>query len=151
MWASIKASTMMLFGDFLGRGFDHHDGFFGAGDDQIQLRFATLIVGRIDDVFAVDQPDAHAGDRVLERNVRKVKRARRAGDSDNVRIVVRIGRNNGGDDLRFKSIAVSETAGGPAGRSGGRSKLPFHSGGLRGENSFPECVRPRSSIRGIRP
>ena len=63
-----------LLGDLRVTRLDHHDGFFGAGDDKVQTRLARFIVGRINDVAAIDQSDTHTGDRVHERNVGKVKR-----------------------------------------------------------------------------
>ena len=95
-----------LFRHLLGLALDHADRFFGAGDDQVQLGFATLVIGRIDDVFAVDQTDANARDRVVERNVRQIKCTRRTGDRDHVRIVFGVRRDDRCDDLRFKPVTV---------------------------------------------
>ena len=53
----------LRFGDFLGARLDHHDAVAAAGDDQVERALLALGVGRVDDVLAVDQADAHAGDR----------------------------------------------------------------------------------------
>jgi hypothetical protein len=77
-----------FFRHFGGAGLDHHNRFFRTGDDQIQSRLTHFIVCWIDDVTTFDQADAHAGDGVHERYVRKIKRTRRSGDCNHVRIVV---------------------------------------------------------------
>ena len=61
-----------VFADLVGLAFDHADGLLGAGDDEIERRFASLVKGRIDDVLTIDQTDASTSDRVVERNVRKI-------------------------------------------------------------------------------
>ena len=46
-----------------GTSLDHQQGFFGTGHPQVQLRFIQLVVGRVDDEFAIDQADADCADR----------------------------------------------------------------------------------------
>ena len=50
-------------------GLNHDYGFFGPGYYQVQPRFAYFIVGRIDNVAAINQTYAHTGNRIHERNV----------------------------------------------------------------------------------
>ncbi len=65
----------LLLGHFLGAGLDHHEAVLAAGDDEIELALLALLEGRVDDVLAVDQADAHAGDRLLERESRRAASA----------------------------------------------------------------------------
>ena len=60
---------ILIFGNFEGAGFDHDDRLVGAGHDQVHL--AELLIGDrwVHDELAVEQTDAHAGDRVHERNL----------------------------------------------------------------------------------
>ncbi len=97
-----------LFIHFLRFGLDHADGFFGSGDNQIQVRIAALVVRRVDDVFPIDQTDTDAGDRIVKRDVRKVKGTRCTRDRDHVRVVFSVGRNNRADDLRLESVIVGK-------------------------------------------
>ena len=59
--------------DLFRSGFDHADRFFASGDDQVEERTTDLLVGRVDDIFAIDESDTNAGDRVMKRNVRKIE------------------------------------------------------------------------------
>ena len=68
----------------------------------------ALLVGRVDDVLPVDLPDAHAGDRLLERDARERERRGRAGDGEHVRVVVRVGRQHERDNLRLVAPARRE-------------------------------------------
>ena len=109
----------VLFADFLGARFDHHDRVFAAGDDQIESALLTLREGRIDDELAVHQADANPGDGAGERNARQRQCRGRAGDGEHVRVVFGVGRQHQGDDLRLVAPAVRERAAGSAGRSAG--------------------------------
>ena len=72
--AGLERLHDFFFGDFLRAGFDHHEAVLAAGDDQIERALLPLLVGRIDDELAVDLADAHAGDRLLERDARERER-----------------------------------------------------------------------------
>ena len=67
--ACVERLDDFLFGHFLRAGLDHHDAVVAARDDQIEAALPPLRVGRVDDELPVDQADAHAGDRLLERNL----------------------------------------------------------------------------------
>ena len=82
------------FRHLLGAGFHHHDAVLGAGDDQVEQALLALGEGRVDDELVVDQADAHAGDRLLERNLRDGERGRGAGDGEHVGVVVGVGRHD---------------------------------------------------------
>src|SRR6185312_17561853 len=86
-------------------GFDHDDGLFSSGDNKVKPRIANFVVGWVHDVAAVNEADANAGDWIQERNVRKVKCAGSAGDGYNVRVIVRVGRNHGRNNLGFVLVA----------------------------------------------
>jgi hypothetical protein len=56
----------LLLAHFLRAGFDHDEAVLAAGDDEIELAVLALGERRVDDVLAVNQADAHAGDGLLE-------------------------------------------------------------------------------------
>ena len=64
----------LLFGHFPGASLDHHQAVLAARDDEIELAFLALGERRIDDVLAADETNPHAGDGLLERNIRKGQR-----------------------------------------------------------------------------
>ena len=98
----------LLLGHFLRARFDHHQAVVAAGDDEIELALFALLEGRVDDVLAVDQADADAGDRLLERDVGERQRRRGAGDRQHVGVVLRVGRQHERDDLRLVAPAGGE-------------------------------------------
>ena len=104
----VERADHLFFGRFLRARFDHHDRVGAAGDDEVDLALLALGVGRVDDVAAVDEADAHAGDRLLERNRRERQRRRRAGDRQHVRVVLGVGRDQQRDDLRLVEPAARE-------------------------------------------
>ncbi len=107
-WPASSALHHFLFADFLGAGLDHHDRVLAARDHEVERALLALLVGRVDDVLPVDLADAHAGDRLLERDARERERGRRAGDRQHVRVVVRVGRQHQRDDLRLVAPARRE-------------------------------------------
>ena len=72
-----------------------------AGDDDVQQAGLLLRDGRIGDELAIEQADAHSGDRRGERQIGDERRGGSAGDGDDVGIVLAVGGKNRGDDLRF--------------------------------------------------
>ena len=98
----------LRFGDFLGAGLDHHDAVARAGDDQVERALLALGVGRVDDVLVVDHADAHAGDGLLERNLRDGQRRGGAGDRQDVGVVLGVGGHQERDDLRLVAPAGRE-------------------------------------------
>ena len=98
----------LRFGHFLGAGLDHHDAVARAGDDQVERALLALGVRRVDDVLVVDQADAHAGDGLLERDLRDGQRRRGAGDRQHVGVVLGVGRHQQRDDLRLEAPAGGE-------------------------------------------
>ena len=78
----------LLLGHFLRARLDHHQAVLAAGDDEIELALFALLEGRVDDVLAVDEADADAGDRLLEGNLGERERRGRAGDREHVGVVL---------------------------------------------------------------
>ncbi len=90
-----------LFGNFESTGFHHDDGFFRAGDDDVQETFLLLGDGWIGDELAVEQTHADGGDGFLKREVRAVARGGSSGDGDDIGIVVAVSGKHHADDLGF--------------------------------------------------
>ena len=60
----------LLFGQLERTGFDHQDGFFGAGDDQVEAALLHGTHGRINDQRTIQVADGDCTDRTRERNAR---------------------------------------------------------------------------------
>ena len=58
------------------------------GHDEIELALLALRERRVDDELAVDEPDAHRGDGLLNRHLRERQRRAGAGQREHVRIVL---------------------------------------------------------------
>ena len=106
--AGLERQNRLFFRHLLGAGLDHHDAVLAAGDDQVEAAFLALREGRVDDVLPVDQADADAGDRLLERHLRQRQRRGGAGDREHVAVVLDVGRDHERDDLRFEVPAGRE-------------------------------------------
>ena len=72
--ASVERLEDHVLADFLGARFDHHDGVLAAGDDEVELALAALLERRVDEVLAVDEAHAHAGNRPGEGDARERQR-----------------------------------------------------------------------------
>jgi len=93
---------------FLRAGFDHHDAVVAPGDDEVELAFLALCEGRVDHVLAVQEADADAGNRLLERNLGQRQRGGGARQGEHVGVVVGVGRQHQRDDLRLVTPAGRE-------------------------------------------
>ncbi len=98
----------LRFRHFLRARLDHDDAVPAAGDDEIERAALALVERGVDHELAVRESDAHAGERPRLRNARQRQRRRRAGDRQHVGVVVRVGRDDERDDLRFVAPAVGE-------------------------------------------
>ena len=98
----------LVLAHFLGARFHHHDRVLAAGDDEIEAALAALLEGRVDEVLAVDEAHAHAGNRPGEGDARERERRRRAGDREDVAVVIGIGGDDKRDDLRLVPPAGRE-------------------------------------------
>ena len=90
---------------FFGAGLNHDEAVFGPGDDEIQRASLALLVGRVDHVLSVDLADAHASDRLLERDARQRERGGGAGQCQHIRVVVGVCRQHERDNLRLVAPA----------------------------------------------
>ncbi len=106
--AELDGAEHFLFGGLLRARFHHHDAVFGAGHDDVQLRFAAFGVGGVGDVFAVHHADAHAAQHMMKGNIGNGQRGARADDGQRVGILLGIGREHHGDDLGFVQEAFGE-------------------------------------------
>ena len=98
----------LLFRHFLRAGFDHDQAVLAAGHDEVDLALLALFEGRVDQELPVNQTDANARDRLLERNVREGQCRRRAREREDVGVVLGVGREDERDDLRLESPAGGE-------------------------------------------
>ena len=98
----------LLFRHFLRASLHHHQAFLRASDDDVELARLALFEGRVDQVLAVDETDADAGNRLLERQVGERQRRRGAGDGEHVRVVRAVGRQHERNDLRLVAPAGRE-------------------------------------------
>src|SRR4030088_2290519 len=90
-----------LFLYFLGAGFYHHNGVSVTDHHDVDQTLAHLIVSWIHNELAIDQADAHRTDGTEEWNVGKRESGGSPIDAAHVGIVIRVGRQNEGDDLGF--------------------------------------------------
>ena len=52
-----------VFSQFAGADFDHVHEVLGAGDDQVHVAVFELLLGRVEDQFAIDPADANVSGR----------------------------------------------------------------------------------------
>ncbi len=97
-----------LFRKLLGFGFDHHHGIAGGGDDQVEIACLHLLVGRIEDIFALDIADAGGADRAHEGHARNGERGRRGDHRQDVGLVLAVIAQHLGDDVDLVVEALGE-------------------------------------------
>src|SRR2546425_83080 len=102
------SSLKICFAHFSGARLHHDDAVVAAGHDEIDAALLPLLERGVDHVRAIDQADAHAGNRLGEGDFGDGERRRRAGDRQHVRVVLRIGGQNERDDLSLVSPASGE-------------------------------------------
>ncbi len=86
----------------------HQHRMLGAGDDQVQLRIGERLGGRVEDVGAVLVADARSTNRPIERQAREAHGGRGADQRGDVRIDLRIERDDGGHHLHVVVEAIRE-------------------------------------------
>ena len=106
--SELNGRQNLLFGNLRRAGFHHDDAAFGARDHDVDLGFARFRVCRIGDAAPVDQAHAHATQDVSERNIRDGQRGAGADHGQRRRILLGIGRQHHGNDLRLVGIAFGE-------------------------------------------
>ena len=132
------------FGYLLSARFHHHDPVHAAGDDEIERALFSLRERWIDDELPVDHPDAHAGNRLLERNARQGKRGGGAGNGEHVGVVLGVGRKQQRDHLCFVPPAGANS--GRMGRSISRLVSTSFSVGLPSRLKKPPGMRPEAYV-----
>ena len=106
-----------VFRNFEAAGFDHHNGFFTSGDDDIQQ--ALFLLGRrgIGDELPLEQTHAHGGNRLGKGQVGNKRRGGSAGNGDHVGIVFAIGGQDQSRRFAFHCANPRERGGGAGDRS----------------------------------
>ena len=123
-WANMTAPSMIVLGKLLGLRFDHHDGVVGAGDDEVELAFLDLVLGRVEDIFAVGIADAGGGDRAHERDSGEGESGGSGDHRDDVGLVLAVIGQDLGDheDLVVEALG-EERADRPVDEAAGESLL----------------------------
>ena len=93
---------------FVASAFDHNDFVFFADVNEVEVALFTLRVGRVDHEFAIDAADADGADRTVKRDVRNAQCSGGAVDAEHVRVVLAVGTEHDGDDLRLEEIVLRE-------------------------------------------
>ena len=89
----------VLFRDLASAGFYHHDPVRRADDHDVDFALLALRVGGVDEEGAVDQADPHGADWAVKGDIGERQGTARAIDSENVRIILLVGRIDESDDL----------------------------------------------------
>ncbi len=97
-----------VLGELVGFRFHHQHRVSCAGDDEVELRLLHLVDERVENVIAVDVADAGAADGAHEGHAGKRQRGGSGNHGDDVGIVLKIVRENGGDHLRVVLVAGGE-------------------------------------------
>src|SRR5579859_77919 len=120
--AEFKGFDDGFFADFERTGFDHHDGLFRSGDDDIHRAGFLFGDGGIGDELAVEQADANGGDGSRKGKIGAIGGGGGAGDGNDVGIVLAVGGENHGVDLRFIAPGFrEERAHGAVGQAGDKN------------------------------
>ena len=96
----------MTSSELLGFGLDHHHRIRGAGDDQVELAFLDLRLGRVEDIFAVEVADARGADRAHEGDAGDGERCGRGDHRQDVGLVLAVVGEHLGDaqDLVIEAL-----------------------------------------------
>src|SRR6267378_8685330 len=106
--AELESVRDGFFRNFERAGFHHDDGFFRAGDNDIHQAFLLVGDGGIDHQLAVEQSDADAGNGLLKRQVRAIRRSRGAGYGNDIGVVLAVRGEHHGDNLGFIAQGFGE-------------------------------------------
>ena len=133
-----------LFGQHVGFGFNHENGAFRAGDDEVEARVLEFFRRGIENELVVDVAHAAGADRAAEGDAGDGERRRGADHRGDVRIDHRIGRENVNDDLHFIEEAVREKRADRAVDEAARERFLF------GGAAFALEEPARNLARGVR-
>jgi hypothetical protein len=101
-----------------GFAFDHDDGVFGRGDDQLTVALLLLLVSRVRDQLAVDARHTHTSDRTCPRKRADVNGRRGTHHREHVGLIAPVRADHGCDDLRLAHVSVGkEGTAGPVDQS----------------------------------
>ena len=87
----LESGDETIFGDLVGRAFDHHHFLLATNVDQVEGGIVHLLVGRVDHEFTVDLTQAYAPDRAVPWNVGDHQGGRSAVDHQDAGFVNLIG------------------------------------------------------------
>src|SRR5262249_28324004 len=107
-----------FFFHFLGARFDHHNSIGCANDHDVQKAVAHLAVSRVDQKLTRNQAYANGSNGAVEWDVADGQSSRRAVNSSDIGVVLRVGGEHEGDDLSLALEPVGEQ------RSNGTIDLP---------------------------
>ena len=108
LYGLFRSLRDLFFGQEVAKSFDHQDGVFSSGEDEVELGVFHLFRCRIDDEFAVDHSDADSADRFYEGNIGNDEGGRGGANSQNVGLVQSIVREDVSENLDFIVIALFE-------------------------------------------
>ena len=97
-----------LLGDFVCGGFDHRDARFDAGDDEVEVGLNSFFWAEESLKLAIDAADTETGDWAVKWRAGEHKCSAGGDHGDAVWAEVRVGREDGGDDLDFLAVAFRE-------------------------------------------
>ena len=95
-------------GDFEAAAFDHVDRIRRAGHDDFEVAVGQLLERRVQHPLVLDPSDAHAGDRAVPGNAARCQRIRGRHQSQHIRVILLVARNDVDVDLDFVLEAVGE-------------------------------------------
>src|SRR5580700_9751548 len=111
-----------FFRDFESAGLDHDNGFFRAGDDDVQQTLLLFGDRRVGHQLAIEQADANASNGLLKREIGTIGGRGGGGNSDDVRIIVAVRGKHHRDDLCFVAPRLrEERAHGPVNQTRGEN------------------------------
>ena len=94
------------------------------GDDDLERRLVTFLVGRVRDPLAVVVREPHRADRAVERDARDGERGRRAVDRRDVVRVLQVDTEDGRDDLHLVAeVGRERRAQRPVGEARGEDRV----------------------------
>ncbi len=97
-----------VFFDFCGPRFHHDNSFFSSHDHHIERALLELFHGGINNKCVVHITHFYGSNWSGERNVRKIKSGGSADDSQRVRFILQVSREEKSDDLGVEEISIGK-------------------------------------------
>ena len=98
----------LFFRDFVSAAFNHEDGVFRTGDDDVHIALFALGDGRVDDELAIDAADADTGNRAGKGNVGHAQRYGGTDHSGDFRSVVMVYAEIISHDVDVMTVCLRE-------------------------------------------